>query len=76
MPLTLDKFKETYSDLIEKKVITFDQLGNIHYIILDRFVGGDFVCDKNELNKARNHVIKMGYTKRIIGLGYYGREIN
>lgn len=40
------------------------------YIIIDRFVNGDFLCDAKELAQPRNDVRKMGYLS-CWGIGTY-----
>jgi len=73
--MTLEDFKTKHANLIEKGVITFSQLNDIHYITIDRFDGVNFLCDAKELTSPRNDVNKMGYTLRYMGVGCYGKEL-
>ncbi|MDZ7785983.1 MAG: hypothetical protein U5L95_02570 [Candidatus Saccharibacteria bacterium] len=71
--MTLEYFKTKHSDLINKGVITFSELNDVHYITIDRFDGVDFLCDAKELASPRGDVNKMGYTLRY-SVGCYGKE--
>lgn len=75
MAITLERFKEKHKNLIEKGVITFDKCFGLHFIIIDRFTGSNFLCSNKELNSPRSDVKKMGYTLRG-DIGHYAKKVD
>ena len=73
--MDLNTFKQQHKDLVDLGVIEVIEGYYFDMIIIDRYKDGDFLCEKNEIQRPRAHARQMGYTKsNLIGTYYKSKQ--